>query len=213
MKLHSIFACALAAVGTAQFATAGTRLPIDHPTPPPCAADGSCYPKTGEWGWYQGRWRQWPGVALEPTPSNRGPGPTPAAGGSELGPSEPPSAEQEDVQAPPPSSTKKKPAATESGDKPAAEKSENTTFPGLPPLPPYQSTPATPSGPAAPKTSTTGDLDPPPELPYAISPAGKTAPTTNRGANTSGPRLNAQGATSTNDPPPSPPWSFRSAAL
>ena len=37
---------------------------IDRPTPPPCAADGTCYPNENTWGWYPCHWRQWPGEVL-----------------------------------------------------------------------------------------------------------------------------------------------------
>lgn len=39
-------------------------------TPPPCAADGACYPRRDTWGNYVTRWRPWPGdqIGLAPTP-------------------------------------------------------------------------------------------------------------------------------------------------
>ena len=43
----------IAACGTASLAMGRAPL-IDPPTPPPCAADGTCYPNTGEWGYYPG---------------------------------------------------------------------------------------------------------------------------------------------------------------
>jgi hypothetical protein len=56
-SLFSIACCvATAALGRAPL--------IDPPTPPPCAADGICYPNTGGWGYYPARWRKWTGVQL-----------------------------------------------------------------------------------------------------------------------------------------------------
>lgn len=51
----------LAGVQSGAFAT--------KPVPPPCAADGTCLPNRGEWGYYQTNWNRWPGQA-EPGPTD-----------------------------------------------------------------------------------------------------------------------------------------------
>jgi len=38
-------------------------------TPSPCAADGVCRPKRDTWGWYQTKWRSWPGEKVGMTPT------------------------------------------------------------------------------------------------------------------------------------------------
>ena len=73
--LTTTIGCALATCCTAGLAMGRSPLPIDPPTPPPCAADGTCYPNTGEWGYYPSRWRPWPGDQLVPTPSDAEPTP------------------------------------------------------------------------------------------------------------------------------------------
>jgi hypothetical protein len=92
-------------VGEAQGA-----LPIDRPSPPPYCADGKCYPKTETWGFYQGRWRSWPGVNTSPLPSTVEPTPAQLLG-PDLKPYETPSPENEDRRAPPPTQPKEPPAA------------------------------------------------------------------------------------------------------
>ena len=92
--------CAFSIVCCVAGLAAGRAPLIDPPTPPPCAADGTCYPNTGEWGYYPARWRTWPGATLEPTPAKS---PTEAEGqvSPELGHTETPPAELEDAAAPP----------------------------------------------------------------------------------------------------------------
>jgi hypothetical protein len=219
---------ALAISEIAAIAAARTPLPIDPPTTPPCMADGTCYPNQDYWGHYPGRWRQWPGVELTPTPSSKNP--TPAAPGGDINVNEPPTPEKEDVQAPP-SSTHKKPEATAEpkageggGEKGGRAEPEPPNLPGLPPLPmPKYETPPT----VSPKESTS-DSDPPPPLPFAVSAYGgatrggsaygssaATATTASRKlAAPVSPRLSSPRPTSAEgDPPPAPSFSFRSAAL
>jgi hypothetical protein len=125
------------------WALAASPLPVDRPTPPPCAADGTCYPNAGTWGVYACHWRQWPGEVLVPTPAGKQP--TPAEGApSELKPYETPTPEQEDAQAPP--STKK-------------PESNTAAAPEAPPLPPVPEGGATPRPyptPGAPSGAPTG---------------------------------------------------------
>jgi hypothetical protein len=180
--------------------TAMGRAPlIDPPTPPPCAADGICYPNTGGWGYYPARWRTWPGVQLEPTPSK-----APTEDGrvsSELGPSEPPPADVEDAAAPPSSARpREKDEAAGSGEGPSKPPGADSAPPDVP-LPDAER--ASPLGP-------TSEHDPPPALPQSLSTKsrsmGRVRSTTAPLAQPAAPRV------STNDPPPVPPWG-QSASL
>lgn len=192
--------CVLLAT-SASSATALGRAPlIDPPTPPPCAADGICYPNTGSWGYYPARWRTWPGTQLEPTPAKS---PTEAGRISpELGPAEPPPADVEDAAAPPSSARPREEGEKAApGEKPpAAAPPGESTLPSVP-LPDAES--ASPLRPA-------GAQDPPPSLPQSLS---KTGLRTGQGPAMVAP-LNraAPPQVSTNDPPPTPPWG-QSAAL
>jgi hypothetical protein len=176
---------------------------LDAPTPPPCAADGTCYPNTGEWGYYPSRWRPWPGDQLEPTPAAAEPTPAEERISPELGPTETPPPELEDA-TPPPSSPKReiKSAPPESDEAPPT--SEGTTLPDVP-LPDDETPPASPL------TEPTGDADPPPTLPFAVSAPGR-APSGVDPAPPAAPRRSAA-RVSAGDPPPTPPWAFRSASL
>jgi hypothetical protein len=182
--------------------TALGRAPlIDQPTPPPSAADGICYPNTGGWGYYPARWRTWPGMQLEPTPSKS---PTEAGRVSpELGPSETPPADLEDAAAPPSSARpreKDDESAAPSETPPATPPGGETSLPDVP-LPDAES--ASPLGPAT-------YHDPPPVLPRSLSanshPFGRTR------ANVAPVSRPATSRVSTNDPPPTPPWA-QSASL
>lgn len=180
---------------------------IDPPTPPPCAADGTCYPKTGEWGWYQSRWRTWPGDQLEPTPST-----SPTAAGQvspELSNSETPPADLEDAAAPP--SSPRREEAEEAppvpGGEPPSKKTGESSLPNVP-LPDAE-TPS-PLGP-------TTDQDPPPALPRSLTsrlsvPGAQQALPGQRQATRVVGSHSATAGVSTNDPPPAPPWA-QSAAL
>ena len=50
---------------------AGTAAAVSNCGPAPCAADGTCLPNRPSWGWYNTRWRAWPGEqpGLPPTPA------------------------------------------------------------------------------------------------------------------------------------------------
>ena len=174
---------------------------VDPPTPPPCAADGTCYPNSGEWGYYPARWRTWPGGQLEPTPSKS---PTEAEGrvSPELSHSETPPAELEDAAAPPSSPRRDEQSAEPpaEGEEPAGVGKGGTSLPNVP-LPDAETPP--PLGP-------TSEHDPPPALPRWLSaqlPAGVSRQAASPiGGRPSGSRV------STSDPPPAPPWAH-SAAL
>jgi len=66
------------------------------PSPPPCAADGTCRPNRDSWGFNRTRWRRWPGEEV--------PAPTPAEEEEEdireLPEIERPSPRQEDIRGP-----------------------------------------------------------------------------------------------------------------
>jgi hypothetical protein len=184
MKRLTLASCVLASMGVASAANAQIPGLIDRPSPPPCAADGTCYPNTDAWGYYPGRWRTWPGVALEPTPSTISP--TPADLGPELAPHETPPPELEDKQAPP-ATTKRQPSPL------GAEPTENGG--DAEPVPPQ--IPQTP-----PTGLPTSDADPPPAFPLSLlsggQPAAPPAITKQVPANTA--------HRTANDPPPAPPW-------
>lgn len=170
---------------------------IDPPSPPPCAADGSCYPNTCEWGYYPSRWRTWPGSNLEPTP-RQAPKEIPGRISPELGPSETPPAELEDAAAPPstPKHEEQKESATPPGERPAEGENTEPSMPKVP-LPNVETSPLGP----------TSEQDPPPTLPRSLSLGVRTTvPNQASAARPAAPRV------STSDPPPAPPWA-QSAAL
>jgi hypothetical protein len=211
MRRLTISGCVLFVMAFAAWAMARPPVPLDRPTPPPCAADGICYPNVNEWGVYETRWRRWPGQELVPTPAK----PTPAERlGTELPPFETPSPEHEDEQAPP-ASTKKPaaaPTAEPTGEAPNPEGFETPTVPTTPTAPASPSTPSYEPSPLTPPAGPTTDLDPPPAPPFATSvviQSGSTAPSpvpTRMRPDTVGPLRQS-------DPPPAAPWAFRSASL
>ena len=195
--------------------------PLDRPTPPPCCADGICYPNAPTWGWYGTRWRRWPMEELQPTPAAT----TPADKlGPDIQPYETPPAEEEDRRAPPPT----KPAAEE-GAEGGAE------APGTAPLAPPpgggsespSTAPLTPA-PAAPSIvppptkmpwengdEPTGDWDPPPAPPTTTTvtidraPAART-PNRFEPAQPNRPAVWPR-AVPNNDPPPTLPVALANA--
>jgi hypothetical protein len=231
MNRLTMTGCLLACCGGVSSLWAATPLPIDRPTPPPCAADGTCYPNECTWGWYPCHWRKWPGEELVPTPA--GVQPTPAQrGGADLSPYETPSAEHEDVQAPP--STTKKPEASsttapdseqsgspEGGTPPRSAPSSGTPVaPAGPPQSgpnrgysppsyptPYKPTPTPPQGTRQP----TSDADPPPALPWQMSASLSRAATIGVSPETNSVRTAIRHTG--DDPPPAIPSVFHSAAL
>ena len=72
----------------------------DRPTPPPCCADGRCYPNPLTFGVYETRWRRWPVEVAALGPDGQ-PGTLPAAT-DDIPRFEAPPAEEEDQKAPPP---------------------------------------------------------------------------------------------------------------
>lgn len=132
---------------------------VDHATPPPCTAEGGCYPARESFGYYPQRWRRWPGSDYE------APAPELAVEGEDsLLPSfDPPAAEEEDQRAPPP---------IEDVDISGADEEEgfdqDSDAPGLeinlPPLP-------EPGGREGPRPAAPRFREGPPELPFGFRPA------------------------------------------
>ncbi len=200
MKRFNTLCCLLAAWGATSLAM-GRGPYVDPPTPPPCAADGTCYPNTGEWGYYPARWRTWPGDQLEPTPSKS---PTEAEGqvSPELSHSETPPPDLEDAAAPPSSPKREEPSAEPpvEGGEPAPDGKGGTSLPNVP-LPDDETPPLGP----------TSDHDPPPALPSSLSTQRPKSESRRQSVNSIGGRPSAS-RVSTTDPPPAPPWE-QSAAL
>ena len=127
---------------------------VDGATVPPCTAEGGCYPKRNTFGFYATRWRTWPGAKYG------GPAPTAADPSEDVPVIDPPTAEEEDQQAPPPIEDAESPSAEGEGggqfdaEPPGAEIN-------LPPLPegPLPTTPK----PARPQGG-------PPALPFGFAP-------------------------------------------
>jgi hypothetical protein len=136
-----------------------------RPSPPPCCADGYCYPNCETWGHYRTRWRRWPIEIAATTPTG-------AATPRPLGPDVPAydvlPPEEEDRRAPPPSATRGKPVEVAPREAPPQEDNEKA--------------PAT--GPTAPQNGTGTDLSPesifglPPESTPAGAPIEDTPGTT-----------------------------------
>jgi hypothetical protein len=84
-----------------------------RPTPPPCCADGFCYPKPETWGFYKTRWRHWPVEYVAAAPGLPGVGP---AGQPGLEPDRYilPTPDEEDRRAPPPTIPKAPPGGATS---------------------------------------------------------------------------------------------------
>jgi hypothetical protein len=72
---------------------------IDRPTPPPCCVDGVCHAHAARFGYFQTRWRVWPGLSVAPLPTVQPPTARPIPGVPVIEPIPP---EQEDRQAPEP---------------------------------------------------------------------------------------------------------------
>jgi hypothetical protein len=235
----------LAIIGTGALAICAYDLaraahpPLDRPTPPPCCADGICYPNPTTWGVYGTRWRRWPTDTSQLVPA----APAPVR---DLGPDIPayetPRAEDEDRRAPPRTVTPAEEAeAAEPGTAPLTPSGEGgletpPTTPLTPqtsPLTPQTSPLAPPGTPLTPEpsplapptrmpweedaTGPTGDWDPPPSLPTAT--AATSAPQgslrTMRQTEQAAPRIPTSRPrhAPSNDPPPSLPVSLASATL
>jgi hypothetical protein len=232
MNRLTITACVMLCWSGLSGVFAASPVPIDCPTPPPCAADGTCYPNETTWGWYPCHWRKWPGEELVPTPA--GGQPTPAElKGSGLNPYETPTPEREEEKAPP--STKKTEAnstAAPTGEPPAPSEGAGPSRSGpagapTGPITPPQSAPtrgySTPSyptpykptpTPSAGARQPTSDADPPPALPRQLVPSARRPAVADALPSRLPSRsINAGGRQNGEDPPPSIPSIFHSAAL
>jgi hypothetical protein len=107
-----------------------------RPSPPPCCADGICYPNYETWGHYKTRWRPWP-IQLAATAPGA---PTaPPAARPDAPPYEVLPPEEEDRPAPRPSVTRGKPVeiaprreAPQEGDRESAPTTPSPTAPTPP---------------------------------------------------------------------------------
>ncbi len=199
MKLIRLIGAGAVAMSAGEFAIAA-HPPLDRPTPPPCAADGICYPNAGTWGWYQQQWRRWPTEELEPTPATKATAPGKAIPDIPAYETLPP--EQEDRRAPPPT-------------KPRAEAEEGAEAPRERPLtaPPGGEMEAPLTAPPGGSLTTPPDslltppsspLRPAPSTPFSPGPSTPStsplAPPTDRM-----PWENGAAPTGDWDPPPAPP--------
>lgn len=164
---------------------------IDRPTPPPCCADGKCF-ASPLYGYYPTRWRTWPVEPVSPTSNQQF---NPEKVQQEVPPFVLPPAVEEDRKAPPPTTPREETnagsrapsaggpnATTPAGEGgPAGPSGSNgPTTPIRPPadneptgprrtLPPY--TPqSNPGGSSLNGRSPTGEVDPPPALPFGPIP-------------------------------------------
>ncbi len=182
--------------------------PLDRPSPPPCCADGLCYPNPQTWGWYETRWRRWPTAYLEPVaPGARPPAPL----GPDIRPFEPPTAEEEDRRAPPPTAPRaEEPAApTAEGETPRAPADRTTPSAETPrtaPLLPPQGAPTPPPA-TSPFDTPERGLEPRiPKLPFEDEPPSTDPFGEPAGVPTPAPTTSPFGEpTGDWDPPPSPP--------
>jgi hypothetical protein len=139
-----------------------------RPSPPPCCADGVCYPNYMTWGHYATRWRRWPIEFPTPVPEELRP-PAPLA--PDVRAFEPPTAEEEDQRAPPPTPPRAEEAAETAppaGGPPAGGPPTQAPPAGAPTERPAERPATTPLAPPARGAAQppTGDWDPPPELPF-----------------------------------------------
>jgi hypothetical protein len=69
-KFSRAVAPALLAGGSLCAAALGTTIPGSPPRiAPPCSPDGACLPRYETWGWYETRWRSFPGDVATETPT------------------------------------------------------------------------------------------------------------------------------------------------
>jgi len=164
-----------------------------RPSPPPCCADGFCYPNYTTWGHYATRWRRWPIEAAGPDAG------APRPLGPDLSPYSPPTMEEEDRRAPPPSAPRERvierggapiqgapagrPGAPAEGEAapqtpagPAEEAPASNDYPFGLPSENIPSVPSLPSAPAVPSTTpqappTNDDGLPPLDEPFSDSDA------------------------------------------
>ncbi len=129
----------------------------DCPLPPPCSAEGGCYPKRDTWGYYPTQWSTWPTDYGDAASESQG-------GRTNLPSVIVPKAAQEDKAAPAPSEPKPDDASMDSGGG-----TRELDLPSLPPLPaqPGPQGQGAPGQPFAPPQQPGGNQreDAPPGLP------------------------------------------------
>ncbi len=221
MTIRNLTATGLLLAGMGSVSLASPP-PLDRPTPPPCCADGRCYPNPLTYGWYETRWRRWPLECMEPIPAGQM-GPTSQQPG-EMNTFEPPGANEEDRKAPPPTTpreeplrapaTNAEPGGTENrppgGQPPAGPLMQpgEPVEPGSPrrSLPPYE--PQVPGPKSLNSTGPTSDLDPPPALPFGPRTLNQAPPVRAASQPSEAPvrrPVRATGGPPSDDPPPSLP--------
>jgi hypothetical protein len=121
-----------------------------RPSPPPCCADGYCYPNPATWGHYGTRWRRWPIELAAATPPGAATAPRPSP---DVPTYDVPPPEEEDRRAPPPSVTRGKPVEIGPRATPPQEGAKETP-PGTPPAS------STPTSPTTPEEEGGTDLSP-----------------------------------------------------
>jgi hypothetical protein len=178
-----------------------------RPSPPPCCADGVCYPNYMTWGHYATRWRRWPIEYPTPLPEELRPAPPL---GPDMLPFEPPSAEEEDQRAPPPTAPRGEAPAAPAGEAPAEPPA------GAPAGQPAERPATAPLGPPTPGAEQpTGDWDPPPTPPFSTPALSGGQPVRAAGRIEAAPLLPPKRAAppaSTDDPPPQLPLAMASWA-
>jgi hypothetical protein len=195
---RSICATFLLGVSYAQTSVAGSP-PLDRPTPPPCCADGLCYPNYSTYGWYPTRWRRWPTEPGEHVPT---PGQPPAPLGPDLRPYETPPPEEEDRRAPPPSMP---PRAEEAAVAPPASEPGTSAPTGQPPTETPRTTEPTPPGSSTPPAPLFEPIEEtPPTAPLNTTPS--TRLPLEPGPTTTPPFEDDAMPTSDLDPPPALPF-------
>jgi hypothetical protein len=175
-------------------------LDVGRPSPPPCCADGYCYPNYQTWGHYGTRWRRWPIELAAARPAGV---PEPGALGPDVRPYETPPPEEEDRRAPPPSAPRGEPVqiaprtAPQEGQEQAPPEERTAPPEGEEPPPSPESifdlpTEATPPG-----------------LPPLPTPTEETPTTTPLAPPSDGTSLPLDEPMGDLDPPPAPPFATR----
>lgn len=159
-------------------------------TPPPCGPDGVCVPNIPTYGWYQTRWRTFPGDA-KPTVDDGG-NKTDEVESEISGPKTPSTAEEGTITRERP----KRPGQPAAEGGPVPDPNEDIrNLPGLPPLPgPGDAAPAPGPGPGA-------EAAPAPAGGLPIGPGGQPAPAGTQPEGGGADPLSPFGSA-----PPTPPW-------
>jgi hypothetical protein len=181
-----------------------------RPSPPPCCADGVCYPNYITWGHYATRWRRWPLEQPMPIPEELRP---PPPLGPEVQPYEAPSAEEEDRRAPPPTPPRGEEPTPPVPAPPSGEAPTAAPPAGAPGEQPSERPATAPLGPPARAVppGPTGDWVPPPSPPIGSPALGTGQDVRAAGPINSPPAARPHGAArpvQTDDPPPELPMTL-----